>query len=232
MLEVDDVVFRFDDLLMRFRLRVAAGDWLALIGPSGAGKSTLLNLIGGFNRPESGRIVIDGVDVTAMPPAARPVTTLFQDNNLFTHLSAADNVALALHPGLRLDRDGWQRVEAALAQVGLAGLGQRLPGQLSGGERQRVALGRSLLRARPLLLLDEPFAALGPAQRRDMLALVDRLRRAMGFTVVMVTHQTDDVCRGSNRAAFVHAGSIIAVDDSTALLARRNLPELTDYLGD
>ena len=122
---------------MRFDLRVARGECVAVIGPSGAGKSTLLALIAGFEMPESGRILIAGEDVTGLPPARRPVTSLFQEHNLFPHLSAAANVGLGVDPGLRLDDAARARVSAALDQVGLAGFEARLPAQLSGGERQR-----------------------------------------------------------------------------------------------
>src|SRR6516164_8917436 len=180
MLELAEATFRYEDLVMRFDLRVERGECVAVIGPSGAGKSTMLALIAGFEAPLSGRIRIEGSDVTALPPARRPVTSLFQEHNLFPHLSAAENVGLGIDPGLRLDAAARASVSAALDHVGLAGFEARLPGQLSGGERQRVALARSLVRNRPLLLLDEPFAALGPAQRREMLDLVNALARDLG----------------------------------------------------
>ncbi len=228
---LEAVTFRFADMAMRFDLEVASGAWLAVTGPSGAGKSTLLNLIAGFETPLSGRVTIDGRDMTGVPPAKRPVTTLFQEHNLFAHLSVADNVGLGIDPRLKLDNAQRAQVGAALAQVGLRDVEKRLPAQLSGGERQRVALARSLVRARPVLLLDEPFAALGPAQRREMLALVGQLRAERGFTVLMVTHQVDDALHGPDLAAFVNDGRIIAVDAPAALFARRDLPELGDYIG-
>jgi thiamine transport system ATP-binding protein len=232
MIELQQVRFRYGDMAMQFDLTVAAGEWLAVLGPSGAGKSTLLNLIAGFDRPAGGRILIGGLDVTRQPPAARPVTTLFQDHNLFAHLDVAANVGLGLDPRLKLDAAQHLQVEETLAQVGLAGLGARRPAQLSGGERQRVALARALASARPVLLLDEPFAALGPALRREMLALVDRLRRERGMTVVMVTHQVEDARLGPGRAAFVSDGKIIATGAPGQLLCRTDLPALSAYIGD
>jgi thiamine transport system ATP-binding protein len=176
--ELDAVAFRYEDMQMRFDLQVEDGECLAVIGPSGAGKSTLLALIAGFEHAGSGSIRIGGQDVTSLHPSVRPVTMLFQDHNLFAHLDVAANVGLGVHPGLKLTTADRARVASALEQVGLSGLTERLPSQLSGGERQRVALARSLVRDRPVLLLDEPFGALGPALRREMLDLVRALQAA------------------------------------------------------
>jgi thiamine transport system ATP-binding protein len=230
-LELEAVAFRYEDMTMSFTLAVEAGECLAIIGPSGGGKTTLLNLIAGFEKPLSGRISIDGRDLAGLAPAERPITMLFQEHNLFAHLDAAANVGLGIDPGLRLTASDRERVGLALAQVGLAGFEKRLPSQLSGGQRQRVALARSLVRRRPLLLLDEPVAALGPAQRRDMLALVNRLRVAEGLTTLFVSHQPDDAWQAATRTAFVHDGRILRIDETRRLFADRSLPELNDYLG-
>jgi thiamine transport system ATP-binding protein len=231
-IELDDVGFRYEDMAMRFSLAVPGGAFLAVIGPSGAGKSTLLNLIAGFDRPSSGEVRLFGRPMGETPPAQRPVTMLFQDHNLFAHLDVAANVGLGIDPGLRLSGADRERVRAALDEVGLAGLESRRPAQLSGGERQRVALARCLVRDRPILLLDEPFAALGPRMRRDMLELVERLRRAHGLTVVMVTHSPADARRGAELTAFVLAGAVRRLGPTAELLAARNDPDLADYLGD
>ena len=231
-LDVEAATFRYEDMRMSFTLHVPSGDCLALIGPSGAGKTTLLSLIAGFERPDSGRILIDGRDVTGLPPAARPVTMLFQEHNLFAHIDVAGNVGLGIDPGLRLGPADRERVARALAQVGLEGLERRLPAQLSGGERQRVAIARSLVRNRPLLLLDEPFAALGPALRREMLDLVNDIRRAHGLTVVFVSHDPGDARHAAARTAFVYDGSILRVDATDRLFAGDGPPELRAYLGD
>ncbi|MFO1349709.1 MAG: thiamine ABC transporter ATP-binding protein [Gammaproteobacteria bacterium] len=231
-LEVEGVEFRYEDMLMRFDLQIEAGECVAIIGPSGAGKSTLLALIAGFERPLAGRIAIGGRDVSDLPPAERPITTVFQEHNLFPHLDVAANVGLGIHPGLKLGEADRARIRAALAQVELAGMERRQPAQLSGGERQRVALARALVRRRPLLLLDEPFAALGPALRREMLDLVDALRRREGMTVLLVSHHPDDARRIAGRTAFVQAGRILRMDHTARLLDDPTLPELRDYLGD
>ena len=204
---------------------------MAVIGPSGAGKSTLLNLIAGFERAKAGRLVIDGREVTREVPAARPVTMLFQEHNLFAHLTVTQNVGLGLDSGLKLTVADTAELQQALALVGLEGLDKRLPSELSGGQRQRVALARALVRKRPLLLLDEPFSALDPGRRGEMLTLLDRLRREQGMTLVMVSHEVADAERIAERAAFIHEGEIIMEGETKALLARKDVPELQRFLG-
>lgn len=229
-LECRALTFRYEDMRMRFDLAEEAGTCVAVIGPSGAGKSTLLSLIGGFDQPESGQILVDGTDITFWPAARRPVTTLFQEHNLFAHLSAAQNVGLGLDPGLKLDEAQRREVVQALEQVGLAGFEMRLPAELSGGERQRVAVARCLVRRRPILLLDEPFAALGPAMRQEMLDLIDALRRAAGLTVLMVTHDPADAARIADRTAFIADGQVVMFDDTAHILASSH-PAIRAYLG-
>ena len=167
-----DVTFRYADMTMQFDAVFATAGITAVIGPSGSGKSTLLNLIAGFEAPQSGRVLIADIDVTALPPPARPVSMIFQENNLFAHLDVAANVGLGISPALRLTPADSERIATALGRTGLAGKDKRLPRELSGGERQRVALARALVRDRPVLLLDEPFASLGPALREEMLDLL------------------------------------------------------------
>lgn len=177
---LDGLVIAQDAWRLTADLSVPPGSSTALIGPSGAGKSTLLDVVAGFLDPAAGRVSWQGRDLSGLAPAARPVTLLFQDHNLFPHMTVAENVGLGLRPNLRLGRDERDRVAGALAAVGLAGKEGRRPEALSGGERSRVALARALLRHRPLLLLDEPFAALGPALRAEMLDLVARIRAERG----------------------------------------------------
>jgi thiamine transport system ATP-binding protein len=230
--ELNDVTFRYEDMVMRFDLAVEVGESLALIGPSGAGKSTLLNLIAGFEQPLSGSIRILGQEISTLPAAARPVTMVFQDHNLFAHLSIFDNVALGVHPGLRLNAADRTRVQTALSEVGISELGRRMPEQVSGGERQRAALARALVRNRPLLLLDEPFAALGPRLRREMLDLVNRLRRARNLTVLFVSHQPEDARYGADRVAFIQAGQVRRVATTAEFFAEPRPADVAAYLGE
>jgi thiamine transport system ATP-binding protein len=229
-LEIEGLAFTYEDLMMRFDLAVEAGECVGIVGPSGAGKSTLLSLIGGFEKPLGGTIAVDGRDITHLTPAARPVTSLFQDFNLFPHLSVAENVGLGRNPGLKLNAEDRAQVAWALHEVGLDGFEARLPGQLSGGERQRVALARSLIRHRPLLLLDEPFAALGPALRVEMLELTDSLRKAQGLTVLLVTHDPNEAARIATRTAFIAEGKVVMFGPTHEVLRSDNVA-VRDYLG-
>jgi thiamine transport system ATP-binding protein len=230
-LELEGVRFGYGDWQVAYDLAVPQGSFTALLGASGAGKSTLLSLVAGFETPDAGIIRAMGEDITALPPSRRPVTTLFQEHNLFPHLTVDQNVGLGIDPGLRLAPAQTRDIEAALERVGLAAMGQRLPRELSGGERQRVAIARSLVRRRPLLLLDEPFAALGPALRRDMLDLVAALGRDNAMTVIMVSHDPADALRVADRTAFIQDGSIAAFGPTRELLDHPDLPALADYLG-
>ncbi|GHA65306.1 thiamine ABC transporter ATP-binding protein [Photobacterium aphoticum] len=214
-----------------FDLHVNQGDIVALIGPSGAGKSTLLALIAGFLAPASGTLSIAGEIMHQQHPAQRPLSMLFQEHNLFPHLSVHDNIALGRHPGLRLTAQDKADVATAAARVGLSEYLSRLPEQLSGGQRQRVALARCLLRQRPLLLLDEPFSALDPALRKEMLALVQTLAREQHITVLMITHSPDDALAISDQCAFIDDGEIQVFGETHALLTQPTHAGLKRYLG-
>lgn len=217
MLTLTDVTWLYQHLPMRFSLKVAAGERIAILGPSGAGKSTLLSLVAGFLPPASGSIVIDGVDHTRTPPSARPVSMLFQENNLFSHLTVRQNIALGMHPGMKLDEAQKQRLREITERVGLTDMLDRLPSQLSGGQRQRVALARCLVRQQPVLLLDEPFSALDPALRKEMLQLLDELCREQQLALLMVSHSIEDAARIARRSIVIKDGRI-AWDGETGTL--------------
>jgi thiamine transport system ATP-binding protein len=231
-LQLAGVTFRYEDMRMVFDLAVERGELLAVMGPSGAGKSTLLALIAGFEAPVEGSITWAGQDVTRLPPAKRPLSILFQDNNLFAHLDIFTNVAFGISPSLRLGEEDRGKVKKALHRVGLQGFEKRLPGELSGGERQRAALARTLVQRKPLLLLDEPFAALGPSMKREMIRLVKDLKAEHGFTILLVTHDPADAKAAATHTAFVHEGRILAKRPTDELFKSRDIPELLDYLGE
>lgn len=223
MITVDNIHWRWLQQPLSFNFKVQRGERLAIVGPSGAGKSTLLSLIAGFLTPNSGQMWLDGQDQAGRSPAQRPVSMLFQDNNLFTHLNVRQNIGLGLHPGLRLNARQRQAVEQIAGQMGLATLLERLPEALSGGQRQRVALARCLIRQQPILLLDEPFSALDPALRLEMLALVEEQCQLRDVTLVMVSHSLEDAARIAPRSLVVAAGSIVW-DGPTATLLAGNTP--------
>ena len=203
---------------------------IAVIGPSGAGKSTLLMTLAGFLAPQTGRILWQGRDITPLPPAQRPVSILFQDQNLFPHLTIAQNLGLALAPDLNLHRNQTAQIAAVLDRLGLTGLGSRRPADLSGGQQGRAALGRVVLQARPILLLDEPFAALGPALKTDLLNLVRDLTAETGALVLLVTHDPRDAQRFADRTVLVADGVAMPPTPTDALFA--DPPQaLQDYLG-
>lgn len=230
MLKLDRLVITQDEFRLTADFAVPQGARVAVIGPSGAGKSTLLSVISGFFPPESGRILWGDQDITDAPPGARPLSILFQDQNLFPHLTVAENVGLGLRPDLRLTAEERARVVTALTRTGLSGMEGRRPATLSGGQLSRVALARVLLRGRPLLLLDEPFAALGPALKAEMLALVAEIAEATGATVLMVSHDPGDALDFSTLTVVVAEGVAHAPRPTRPLLADPP-PELAAYLG-
>ncbi len=218
MIELDNLTYVYDHQPMNFSLCAAAGERIAVLGPSGAGKSTLMSLIAGFLRPDDGRIVLDGRDHTRTAPAQRPVSMLFQENNLFAHLTIAQNMGLGLDPGLRLNREQKEKLAQIARQVGIEDCLTRLPARLSGGQRQRAALARCLVRHQPILLLDEPFSALDPALRGEMLQLLERVCGEQNLTLLMVSHNLDDAARIAQRVLLVSDGRFTYDGDTAALL--------------
>ena len=211
-------------------LSVWPGQLCAVIGPSGGGKSTLLEAIAGFLPITAGDIAVDGQSIANLPPAGRPISMLFQDHNLFPHLSVAQNVGLGLRSSMSLSGPEREKVSRTLADVGLEGMEARKPDALSGGQRQRVALARALLRDKPVLLLDEPFAALGPALREEMLVLVREKVLATGKAVLMVTHAPEDARLVADLTAVCIDGLIEGAAPSKEVFAHPGTA-LADYLG-
>ncbi len=210
--------------------KLVPGEKVVLIGASGSGKSTIIDLVAGFEQPQTGKVVFAGRDMTQSTPSARPVTTLFQSDNLFGHLDAFANVALGISPSLRLGESERSLVDGALESVGLGGKRGRLPQQLSGGERQRVAIARILVRKRSVILLDEPFSSLGPALAGEMLDLVETVAAETGAAVLLVTHDLDEALGFGTRALFLDNGRIVH-DGPVVSLASDGGEAVQRYLG-
>nr|WP_314170768.1 thiamine ABC transporter ATP-binding protein [uncultured Aggregatibacter sp.] len=208
MILLDNVFLADDALPMTFDLQVVAGERIAIVGPSGAGKSTLLNLIAGFVLPTRGEIWLNGENHTQSAPYERPVSMLFQENNLFPHLTVQQNLALGLKTSLKLTALEQDQIERVADAVGLTSFLSRLPNSLSGGQKQRVALARCLLRDKPILLLDEPFSALDPELRMEMLNLIDELCHSKKLTLLLVTHQPSELTGKVDRMLRIENGRI------------------------
>ncbi|HTV70653.1 MAG TPA: thiamine ABC transporter ATP-binding protein [Rhizobiaceae bacterium] len=228
---LDNAAFTYGETAMLFDVGFEADVITAIMGPSGSGKSTLLNLVAGFEFPSAGRVLIGDMDVTREPPAVRPVSMIFQENNLFAHLDVAKNVGLGISPSLKLTAADRQRIADALARTGLAGKERRLPRELSGGERQRVALARAVVRDRPVLLLDEPFASLGPALRDDMIDLLVEVQAERGMTVLFVTHQPEDARRAAKQLVFIEDGRVAAAGEAEKMFGETGHDRFKAYLG-
>ena len=187
MLVLDNVVFHRGAFTLRADLTIPKGAQIALTGPSGIGKSTFFDLIAGFEQPSAGHMSWDGRDITPLPPAQRPVAVMFQDHNLFSHLSVMKNLTLAM--GKRQDAAAISRL---LDQLEIGAYAHTRPTDLSGGQLARAALARVMLQQRPILALDEPFAALDARLRRDILGFVTDWAQRNNVTVLMITHAAED----------------------------------------
>ena len=201
----------------------------AVVGPSGAGKSTFLNLISGFASISSGTIIWNGQEISNLPPAKRSVSILFQDNNLFPHLSVWRNLALAVTHWPKISRDNEEKIKAVMSEVGILGLENRKPSQLSGGQQSRVALARVLLQKNKILLLDEPFSALGPSLKDQMLELIKKIAKNKKLLVLMVTHEPADAKKVASQTLVVKDKKVHPPLSTEKALDPVNGP-LADYL--
>ena len=212
-IQIRNVTKRFGNLAAvdNVSLDIQAGEFLVLLGPSGCGKTTLLRMIAGFELPTEGQILIDGQDMSHVPPNKRPVNMVFQSYAVFPHMSVSDNVGYGLRIAGVARGEIRERVEEALALVRLEGLGARMPDQLSGGQRQRVALARSLVMRPKVLLLDEPLSALDAKLRAQMQFELAEIQEKVGITFVTVTHDQDEALSLACRIAVVNKGQIAQI---------------------
>jgi putative spermidine/putrescine transport system ATP-binding protein len=212
-------------------LEIARGEFFTMLGPSGSGKTTTLRLIAGFERPDEGRVLLAGRDVSGDPPYARDVNTVFQDYALFPHMSVAENVAYGLKVKGVPRRERGQRVEEALETVRLSGFGGRSPAQLSGGQRQRVALARAIVNRPQVLLLDEPLGALDLKLRQEMQIELKRIQREVGITFVYVTHDQDEALTMSDRIAVFSQGTIEQVGSAADVYEHPRTEFVAGFVG-
>ena len=231
--EFDDIALAFGktEVLRNISLAIEPGEFFALLGPSGSGKSTLLRVIAGFARPQSGRVLVDGRDISAVPPWRRDIGMVFQNYALWPHMTVQDNVAFGLEER-RLPRSEVKRkVAAALDLVGLGDFGARRPSQLSGGQQQRVALARTIAIEPKVLLLDEPLSNLDAKLRVHMRVELLALQRKLGVTTIFVTHDQEEALSISDRVAVLDAGVIQQVGTPIDLFDRPANRFIANFVG-
>jgi putrescine transport system ATP-binding protein len=212
-------------------LSVGEGELFALLGPSGCGKTTLLRLIAGFERPDAGRVLIDGSDVTEMPPYRRPVNMMFQSYALFPHLDVAGNIAFGLKQEGMERRRREARVAEMLALVQMADYARRRPHELSGGQKQRVALARALAKMPKLLLLDEPLAALDRKLREETRLELIGIQERVGTSFVFVTHDQEEALGMASRIAVMERGRVAQLGTAAEIYERPNSRFVADFVG-
>ena len=202
----------------------------AVVGPSGAGKSTFLNILSGFTEISNGSIVWNKREISRLPPSKRNISILFQDNNLFPHLTVWRNLALGVTQRPKISNDDRSQLRSAMSEVGILGLENRKPSQLSGGQQSRAALARVLLQKNTILLLDEPFAALGPSLKDQMLELIKKIAKNRKLLVLMVTHDPADAKKIASHTIVVKENTVhVPIDTKEALEPTKG--PLADYLG-
>jgi putrescine transport system ATP-binding protein len=234
LLRVERLSKRFNGTVAveQLSLDIYQGEFFALLGPSGCGKTTLLRLIAGFEQPNAGRIVLDGIDLGPVPPHRRPVNMMFQSYALFPHLNVEANIAFGLKQEGLPRAEIAQRVADMLALLKLDNLGRRKPQELSGGQRQRVALARSLVKRPRVLLLDEPMAALDKKLRDETRFELMELQRRLGLTFIIVTHDQSEAMIVADRIGVMDRGRLIQVGPPAQIYERPNSRWIADFIGD
>ena len=233
LLEIRNVTRRFGEFTAvdRVSLSIEAGEFFTLLGPSGCGKTTLLRMIAGFDLPDDGSILLNGVDLADRPPEDRPVRTVFQSYALFPHMTVEGNVAFPLKMAKTPGGEIAAKVAAALEDVRLKGFGKRYPHELSGGQKQRVAIARALVTHPTVLLLDEPLAALDAKLREDMQIELINLQKEVGITFVYVTHDQTEALALSHRIAVMNAGHVEQQDEPSKIYGFPRTRFVADFIG-
>src|ERR1700751_3275726 len=231
-IELSGLTKRFSEIAVdNIDLSVASGEFFSLLGPSGCGKTTTLRLIAGFEQPSSGRILLDGADVSAVPPHRRNVNTVFQSYALFPFLTVFDNVAFGLRNKRLPKPELEKRVYSALELVKLKQFAKRRPGQLSGGQQQRVALARALVLQPSVLLLDEPLGALDAKLRRSLKVELKALQEQVGITFLYVTHDQEEALTMSDRLAVMRDGKVVQIGPPAEVYESPADTYVADFLG-
>ena len=233
LLEIQGVTRRFGDFTAvdNVSLAIEAGEFFTLLGPSGCGKTTLLRMIAGFDLPDAGRILLNGEDIAARPPEARPVRTVFQSYSLFPHMTVEGNVAFPLQMARVPVAERKARIEAALEDVRLTGFNRRWPNELSGGQKQRVAIARALITHPTMLLLDEPLAALDAKLREELQIELINLQKEVGIAFVYVTHDQTEALALSHRIAVMNNGRVEQVDEPSKIYGFPRTRFVADFIG-
>lgn len=234
LLTIEAVSMRFGayQALDRIDLDIRQGEFVALLGPSGCGKTTLLRSIAGFLKPESGRILIEGRDISRLPAHQRPLNTVFQNYALFPHMNVRDNVAYGPRRQGASRAGAAERARAALDMVGLADYGARYPRELSGGQQQRVALARAIVNRPKLLLLDEPLSALDLKLRKRMQLELKHLQAKLGIAFIFVTHDQEEALTMADRVVVMHAGRIEQIGAGTDIYREPATRFVAEFIGD
>ena len=233
LLEIRNLSRRFGDYTAvdNISLSIEAGEFFTLLGPSGCGKTTLLRMIAGFDVPDAGQILLDGADLTGVPPEQRPVRTVFQNYALFPHMTVAQNIAFPLEMAKTPKADIQAKVDEALEDVRLTGFAARYPHELSGGQRQRVSIARALVTRPKLLLLDEPLSALDAQLREQMQIELINLQKEVGITFIYVTHDQAEALALSHRIAVMNKGTVEQLDEPTRIYSYPQSRFVADFIG-
>jgi thiamine transport system ATP-binding protein len=209
MIKLENISLKLDNFRTKFTVEIKKGEWVGIIGQSGAGKSTFLNLIAGFAQPEVGSLLINNIEMRDLPASKRSISSLFQDNNLFPHLSVYQNIAIAIKPNLKLHDNEKKKIFEIIEYLNLSSKIHSSIGRLSGGERQRVALGRVMSSDKKILLLDEPFSQLDPNLRIEMLELIKKIREKKNITIIMAIHTPAEAIDFVSRFLLIKEGEIL-----------------------
>jgi len=211
---------------------IEQGEFFSMLGPSGCGKSTTLRMLAGFIAPTTGRIMVNGRDITDLPPEARGIGIVFQNYAIFPHMNVFDNIAFGLVERKQDKATIKRKVEATLAQVGLTGYGERFERELSGGQKQRVALARVLVIEPEILLLDEPLSALDKQMREEMKFWIKDIQKSIGITTVYVTHDQSEALTMSDRIAVMNEGRMLQIGSPVDIYEKPSSRFIAEFIGD